>query len=54
LDNSGSIVAHWLDSLDEIQQVLLQSFGWTLGLTIMLALAVEFSWAMARFAALTH
>jgi len=39
LDNTGPIVAHRLDSLDEIQEVLLRSFGWTLGLTIMLALA---------------
>jgi signal transduction histidine kinase len=39
LDDTGLIVAHQLDSLDEVQEVLLRSFGWTLGLTLMLALA---------------
>jgi signal transduction histidine kinase len=37
--DTGLIVAHQLDSLDAVQEVLLRSFGWTLGLTVMLALA---------------
>ncbi len=39
LEDTALIVAHQLDSLHEIQEALLRSFGWTLGLTLMLALA---------------
>ena len=39
LGDTALIVAHQLDSLHDIQEVLLRSFGWTLGLTLMLALA---------------
>jgi len=39
LDDTGLIVAHQLDTIHEIQEVLLRSFAWTLGLTLMLALA---------------
>ncbi len=39
LEDTALIVAHQLEILHEIQEVLLRSFGWTLGLTLMLALA---------------
>jgi signal transduction histidine kinase len=39
LEDTALIVAHQLESLHEMQEVLLRSFGWTLGLTLLLALA---------------